>query len=162
MDTVPTIDKLECQCNNCSRHKSSVLLISTLWSLILLGYLFFTLKVQSSSPIVTCIGLSSIKSGLTVFTWVKPIFTKRECREGEAKSFCCQVWWKIAIVWVLPSPSLDTGHSDTQKCHSSDTSDILETLQFANGSHLVEVKAVHAHTHGQIKPESRKLNYTEF
>lgn len=80
---------------------------------------------------------------LTVYTSLKLVFTERECQEGEAKSFCSQVWWKIAIVWVLPSPVI--GHSDAQKCHSSRTSDILETLQFANGSHLVEAKDVNAH-----------------
>lgn len=155
MDTVSSIDKLECLYNNCRWHKSSVLLISTLCSLILLGSLFFHL--ESAIQLTCCHSHCTFfhqRMALTVHTWVKPIFTKRECQEGEAKSFCSQVWWKIAIVCAAPSPSTGIGHLDPQKCHSSDTSDILETLQFANGRRLEEVKDLHAHT--QMNPSCEK------
>lgn len=86
--------------------------------------------------------LPSHSGPLNVYTWVKPVFAGRECQEGEAKSFCSQVWWKIAIVWVLPSP--DIGHSDAQKCHSSHTSDVLEHFSLHTADVCWEWKTIHA------------------
>ena len=40
MDTLSGIDQFECPRNNYLKHESGVFLISTLWSLILLGFHF--------------------------------------------------------------------------------------------------------------------------
>lgn len=128
MDTMSSIDKQECLNSNGLRHKTSVLLISVLCSLIFVGltYVFILIYLERAIllPCECCVPL-------TVHTW-------RRLSKGEAKSFFHQVWWKITIVWVLSRPSAHITPLDDQKCHSQDSPDILETLQFANNRHCSE------------------------
>lgn len=131
MDTMSSIDKQECLNRNGLRHKSSVLLISALCSLIFVGltcfFIFYCLSTLEEQPFF-------------YLRYVPPHspHLRETVKRWSHKSFLHQVWWKITIVWELSGPSAHITHLDAQKCHSQETSDILETLQFANNRHFSE------------------------